>query len=62
MDIDCTAKERLLREADTSTTDEKGQILLHLAVDIGSPQMVALSLNMETSSTIVVSPLRTNAR
>jgi len=45
MDIDCAAEERLLREADTSTMDEKGQTLLHLAVDIDSPQMVALSLN-----------------
>ncbi len=62
VDIDCAAEERLLREADTSTTDKKGQTLLHLAVDIGSPQMVALSLNMETSSKMVVSPLRTNAR
>lgn len=45
MDIDCAAKERLLREADTLTMDEKGKTLLHLALDIGSPQMVALSLN-----------------
>jgi len=45
VDIDCAAEERLLREADTSTTNEKGQTLLHLAVNIGSPQMIALSLN-----------------
>jgi hypothetical protein len=47
MDIDCAAEERLLREADTSTTDKKRQTLLHLTINIGSPQMVELSLNRE---------------
>ena len=32
--IDCAAEERLLREADRSTMDEKGQKLLHLAVSL----------------------------
>jgi len=42
---DCAAEELLLRGADTSTTDEKGQTLIHLAVESRSLQMVALILN-----------------
>ena len=41
-----SAAEGLLsRGADMSTTDEKGQILLHLAVESRSLQMVILLLN-----------------
>ena len=34
-----------MRGADMSTRDEKGQTLLHLAVESRSPQMVTLLLN-----------------
>jgi len=41
------AEELLMRGADTSITDEKGQALLHLAVESRSPQMVTLLLTEE---------------